>query len=311
MKYLVLGHNGMVGSSICRALRGAAWVSAERHDLRTTQGVRLALIDGIEEQATVFLCAARVGGIGANMARPAEFIRDNLLIGVNVIEACHKTGAKLVYFGSSCIYPRNAHQPISERFLGIGSLEPTNSPYAMAKLACIEMLDAYRRQYGMQSLIVMPCNLYGPGDDFGLETAHVFPALIRRFVEAKESGAETVTLWGTGKPRREFMQVDDCAAAVLHLVEQGTTGVVNIGMGYDVSIAQLAVMIAQEVGYERNIEYDPEQPDGTPRKLLDVRLLADLGWLPALKARPVKEGVREMVAWYRANRDEQAQKTAH
>lgn len=302
MKYLVLGHRGMVGSAICRALKDVGILDTD-HDLRRYNATVNSLMELKERSGldTVFLCAARVGGIGANMARPAEFIRDNLLIAANVIHACYEAGAKLVYFGSSCIYPRDAKQPITEDALMTGPLEPTNAPYATAKIAGIQMLDAYRRQYGMQSLILMPCNLYGPSDNFDLETGHVLPSLIRRFVEAKESGADHVTLWGTGKARREFMHVDDLANAALHLVDKGSTGMVNVGTGEDHSIMDIAHGIASIVGFKSSIliESNPSKPDGTPRKLLDVSKLMASGWFGA---RPLSQGIRETVEWYKANR---------
>jgi GDP-L-fucose synthase len=301
MKTLVLGHRGMVGGAILRALdRDQKPMHKHSADFDLScYGETKDYLSRVERGDIVILCAARVGGIGANMARPAEFIRDNLLIAANVIHACHEASAKLVYLGSSCIYPRDAKQPITEDVLMTGPLEPTNAPYATAKIAGIQMLDAYRRQYGMQSLILMPCNLYGPGDNFDLETGHVLPSLIRRFVEAKESGADHVTLWGTGNARREFMHVDDLANAALHLVDKGSTGMVNVGTGEDWPISDLADIIAVETEYEGCIEYDSERPDGTPRKLLDVSKLMASGWFGA---RPLSQGIRETVEWYKANR---------
>lgn len=288
----------MVGSAFVRRL-GAENVLLDGSNLCGRRETREVAVRLMNAQIThIFLCAAKVGGIQANLNEPATFIEDNLRIEMNVIEMARSTGARLIYFGSSCVYPRNARQPITEDALLTGPLEPSNEPYAVAKIAGIKMLQAYEKQYGMKSLILMPCNLYGPNDNFDLETGHVLPSLIRRFVEAKESGAQSVTLWGTGTPRREFLHVDDLVDAALHLVEQGSTGMYNVGLGYDVTIGQLAGMIAQEVGYSGAIDYDPSKPNGTPRKLLDIERLRTV-WN---NARQMKQGIAETIAWYLQNR---------
>lgn len=302
MKACILGHRGMVGRAFLRRL-GAPNVLFNGGDLRNRRHTR-ELGCSLKESGVshLFLCAAKVGGIGANLAAPAEFIEDNLRIEINVIEMARACGARLVYLGSSCIYPRNARQPITEDALLTGPLETSNEPYAIAKIAGIKMLEAYEKQYGMKSLILMPCNLYGPHDNFDLETGHVLPSLIRRFIEAKEAGAPCVRLWGNGTPRREFLHVDDLVSAALHLVELDATGMVNVGAGYDVTISQLAGMIAQHVGYYGSIEYEPSKPNGTPSKLLDVHRLLNHGWNTALKARGVNQGISETIAWYLQNR---------
>ncbi|HLZ39397.1 MAG TPA: GDP-L-fucose synthase [Candidatus Sulfotelmatobacter sp.] len=298
MKACILGHSGMVGSALMRKLGNLrhADVLIDCGDLRDQRHTRELVAGLLNLGAThIFLCAAKVGGIQANLSYPAEFIEDNLRIELNVIEMARRCDARLVYFGSSCIYPRDAQQPIPEEALMTGPLEPSNEPYAIAKIAGIKMLQAYEKQYGMKSLILMPCNLYGPGDNFDLETGHVLPSLIRRFVEAKESGAESVTLWGTGVARREFLHVDDLAEAAVYLAESGVTGMVNVGKGTDQTIGALANMIRLVVGYTGLIGYDPNKPDGTPRKLLDIsRLRQCMTWTP----RTVREGIEETLAWY-------------
>ena len=253
-----------------------------------------------EHPEYVFLAAAKVGGILANDTSPADFIRDNLFIQTNVIDAAYRSGVKkLLFLGSSCIYPKHAPQPMKEEHLLTGPLEPTNEWYAVAKIAGIKMCQAYRRQYGFNAIALMPTNLYGPGDNFDLQTSHVLPALMRKFHEAKVSGAPRIVVWGTGKPRREFLHVDDLAAASLFLMRHyDAEEIVNVGVGEDISIAELVGLIREVVGYQGEIVYDSSKPDGTPRKLLDVSRLQALGW----KARiSLREGVTATYRWYVEN----------
>ena len=248
----------------------------------------------------MFLAAAKVGGIMANVTYPAEFIYENLAVQTNVIHSAWQHGArKLLFLGSSCIYPKVAPQPIKEEYLLTGPLEPTNEAYAIAKIAGLKMAAAYRAQYGFPAISLMPTNLYGPGDNFDLETSHVLPALIRRFHDAKGSGAPEVTLWGTGTPRREFLHVDDLASAACFLMETYHGGeAVNVGTGEDLTIAELADLVARVAGYSGRIRFDPSRPDGTPRKLLDVSRIHALGW----KARiSIEEGVASAYEWYCAH----------
>jgi GDP-L-fucose synthase len=251
----------------------------------------------------VFLAAAKVGGILANATHPAEFLRDNLAIQTNVIHSASSHGCrKLLFLGSSCIYPRSAPQPIKEEYLLTGPLEETNEAYAIAKIAGLKMAAAYRAQYGFSTISLMPTNLYGPGDNFDLETSHVLPAMIRRFHEAKSLGVTSVTLWGTGQPRREFLHVDDLANATCFLMQNYEgPGLLNVGVGEDLTIAELAAMVARVVGYRGRIIFDPSHPDGTPRKLLDVTRINALGW----KARiPLEQGIASTYDWYRVNYSE-------
>jgi len=252
--------------------------------------------------SVVFLAAARVGGIHANNAYPAEFIHDNLVIETNVIHSAWKHGTKkLCFLGSSCIYPKHAPQPMKEEHLLTGSLEPTNEWYAIAKIAGVKMCQAYRRQYGFDAISLMPTNLYGPGDNFHPENSHVLPALIRRFQEAKEAGAPSVKIWGTGSPKREFLHVDDLADACLFLMnEYSGEDIVNIGVGEDISLLDLARLVADVVGYEGEIETDPSKPDGTPRKLMDVSRINELGWRARIGLR---EGVESTYEWFLDNQE--------
>jgi GDP-L-fucose synthase len=295
----VAGHRGMAGSAIVRKLEELG-VSPDRLVARTHKQLDLIDATAVEEffaaekPDEVYLAAAHVGGIHANDTYPAEFIRDNLAIQTNVIHSAYQNGAKrLLFLGSSCIYPRLAPQPLKEESLLTGPLEPTNRPYALAKIAGIEMVWSYNRQYGTQFLAVMPTNLYGRGDNYHPTNSHVIPALIRRFHEAKTARAPTVTVWGSGTPRREFMHADDMAAACVHIMSlpekqfrpllaadrnEGLPPILNIGVGCDVSIAELATKIADAVGYKGSIAFDSTKPDGTPRKLLDSERLHSLGW---------------------------------
>lgn len=252
----------------------------------------------VERPQAVIMAAARVGGIQANSSRPAEFIRDNLLIQDNVIDSAHRSGVeKFVFLGSSCIYPKLAPQPIKEEYLLSGPLEPTNEWYAIAKIAGIKMCQAYRREYGFNAISLMPTNLYGPGDNFDLQNSHVLPALIRRFHEANVRGDERVTVWGSGTPRREFLHVDDLADAILYLLHTyDAEPMLNIGWGEDVTIRDLARLVMSAIGYEAELEFDSTKPDGTPRKLLDVTRLNELGWRPKI---PLYEGIRSTYSWFR------------
>ena len=306
----VAGHRGVAGSALGRALaaRGYSNVVVRTHaQLDLLDAAAVAGFFAAERPELVLLAAAKVGGIMANNTCPAEFVRDNLVIQTNVIDAAFRAGVKrLLFLGSSCIYPRDCPQPIREDYLLTGPLEPTNRPYAIAKIAGIEMCWSYNRQYGTQYLCAMPTNLYGPGDNYDLATSHVLPALIRRFHEAKVRGDRTVTLWGTGAPRREFLYSDDMAAACLHLLElpddrlaslvnDRAPPLVNVGSGEDLPISQLAERVRAIVGTYAGIAWDTSKPDGTPRKLLDVSRLAALGWRSSIG---LDDGIRRAYANY-------------
>ena len=299
-KIFVAGHRGLVGSAISRRLRqdGYANISERSHaelDLTRQQAVEEYFRQ--EQPAYVFLAAAKVGGIQANNTYPAEFIYANLVIETNIIHAAYQFGVKkLIFLGSSCIYPRMAPQPIREEYLMTGTLEPTNEPYAMAKLCGISLCNAYRRQYGCNFISVMPTNLYGINDNFDLETSHVLPALIRKFHDAKIAGSPSVTIWGTGAPRREFLHVDDMAAACVFLMQNyNAPDIVNIGTGEDIRIADLAVLVADIVDFRGDIVYDADKPDGTPLKCLDVSKIKGMGWQAQI---PLREGIAATYAWY-------------
>ena len=300
-KIYVAGHRGMVGSALVRALRERGYddivvqTSAEL-DLRDQEAVGSFFRK--EQPAHVFLAAAKVGGILANDTYRGEFLYDNLMIEANVIEAARRAGAdSLMFLGSSCVYPKLAGQPLREDALLTGPLEPTNEPYAIAKIAGIKLCEAYRDQYGVRFTSVMPTNLYGPGDNYDLEKSHVLPALIRKMHEARERGDATVTIWGTGTPRREFLHVDDLAEACLFLAEEhgGGPGLINVGTGDDLPIGELAELVADVVGFEGDIVRDTTKPDGTPRKLMDVSLLHGLGWRHRIGLREGIERVYEGV----------------
>ncbi len=278
----VAGHRGMVGAALVRRLaqEDVELLTAGRSELDLRDQVAVTRWFAGNRPQAVFLAAAKVGGIVANDTLRGEFLYDNLLIAANVIHAAHANGAeKLMFLGSSCIYPRLAPQPLREDSMLTGPLEPTNEPYAIAKIAGIKMVETYRSQYGADFINVMPTNLYGPGDNYHPEYSHVVAALIRRFHEAKASGAPDVVVWGTGTPRREFLYVDDLADACIHLMKTYSSGeLVNIGTGEDITIAEFARVVAAIVGYTGEIRFDPSRPDGTPRKWLDVSRLAKLGW---------------------------------
>jgi GDP-L-fucose synthase len=297
----VAGHRGLVGSAVARALRNGGHenlILRSRHELDLTDQHAVRQFFEAERPDAVIMAAARVGGIQANNSRPATFIRDNLLIQDNVIDSAHRSGvAKLVFLGSSCIYPKLAPQPIKEDYLLTGPLEPTNEWYAIAKIAGVKMCQAYRREYGFNAISLMPTNLYGPGDNFDLQNSHVLPALIRRFHEAKVRGADRVTVWGTGAPRREFLHVDDLADAVVYLLQSyDAEPIVNIGWGEDITIRQLAELVLSAIGYSGRLEFDSSKPDGTPRKLLDVGRLTNLGWKPRIS---LEAGIAQTYAWFK------------
>ena len=299
-RVFVAGHRGLVGSAIVRRLEalGCHNVLRRRHselDLCDQAAVNQFFFEHRPE--FVFLSAAKVGGILANASHPAEFLHDNLAIQTNVIHASWKYGAKkLLFFGSSCIYPRLAAQPIKEECLLAGPLETTNEAYAIAKIAGVKLAAAYRAQYGFNAISLMPTNLYGPGDNFDLESSHVLPAMIRRFHEARVSGVPEVTLWGTGTPRREFLHVDDLANAACFLMENyDAPELINVGVGEDLTIAELAVLVAQVIGYTGRIVFDSSRPDGTPRKLLDLSRIQNFGWYAKI---PLEKGVASTYQWY-------------
>lgn len=299
----VAGHNGLVGSAIVRKLKAEGYENlllASHADLDLRDQAKTREFFAASKPEYVFLAAAKVGGIHANATYRAEFIHDNLLIECNVIDSAWRNGCKkLLFLGSSCIYPKLAPQPMREECLLGGYLEPTNEPYALAKIAGLVMARAYREQYGFDAISVMPTNLYGPGDNFHPENSHVAPALIRRIHEAKISGAPEVAIWGTGSPLREFLHVDDLADACLFLMRNYSGPLhVNIGSGEEIAICDLAALIAKIVGYEGKLVFDASKPDGTPRKLLDNGLIEQLGWKAGIG---LQEGLRSTYDWYAQN----------
>ena len=315
-RIFIAGHRGMVGGAILRKLE-ARKAAGEALDLITRTSSELDLTNQAavrdfmqaERPDAVILAAAKVGGIHANNTYPADFIYDNLLIQANVIGQAHEAGVqRLLFLGSSCIYPREAPQPMSEDALLTGSLEPTNEPYAIAKIAGIKLCESFNRQHGRDYRSVMPTNLYGPGDNFHPENSHVLPALIRRFHEAVQQGAEEVTIWGTGKPKREFLHVDDMAEASLFVMDlpreiycretQPMLSHINVGAGQDISIADLARLVAEIAGFQGRIGFDTSKPDGTPRKLMDVSRLEAMGWSSRIG---LLDGLRETYAWFQEN----------
>jgi len=301
----VAGHRGMVGSALVRRLRADGYANiitrtSRELDLRNQAQVNAFFAQ--ERPEFVFLAAAKVGGILANSTYPAEFLYDNLLIAANVIHAAHEAGVtKLLNLGSSCIYPRLAPQPLREAYLLSGALEETNRAYAVAKIAAIELCDAYRKQYGRDFVSAMPTNLYGPEDNFDLQGSHVLPALMRKMVEAKERGAAFVEVWGSGSPLREFLHVDDLADACVFIMQRvSRSGPINVGAGEDLSIRELALLIRDVVGFEGELRFDASKPDGTPRKLMDVSLLASLGWRARI---PLREGIQLTHQWFLQQRE--------
>ena len=299
----VAGHRGLVGSAIVRRLEAGGFrnlVLRDRRELDLTRQDAVEHFFALARPEYVFLAAAKVGGILANNSYPAQFLQDNLVIQSNLIDAAWRNGTrKLLFLGSSCIYPKHAPQPMPEECLLTGPLEPTNEWYAIAKIAGLKMCQAYRRQYGFDAISAMPTNLYGPGDNFSLQNSHVLPALLRKFHEAKESGAAEVEVWGTGTPRREFLHVDDLADACLFLMRnyQGESWV-NVGWGRDETIAELADTIRRVVGFQGRLRFDTSKPDGTPRKLLDTHRLTELGWTPKIG---LEAGTRSTYEWFLNN----------
>ncbi|WP_094780915.1 GDP-L-fucose synthase family protein [Paraburkholderia ribeironis] len=282
-RIFVAGHRGMVGSALVRRLVADGYenvITRTRAELDLKDQAAVNRFFESEQIDVVLLAAARVGGILANASQPGEFIYENLVIETNVIHAAYRARVeRLVFFGSSCIYPKQCPQPIREEYLLSSPLEPTNDAYAIAKIAGLKLCEAYNREYGTQYVALMPTNLYGPNDNYDLNNSHVLPALLRKAHEARVSGAPTLTVWGSGTPRREFLHVDDLAAATLFVLEHGVTdGVFNVGVGEDLTIRELAECICKEVGYEGELVFDASKPDGTPRKLLDVSRLAQMGW---------------------------------
>jgi len=307
----VAGHRGMVGSAIVRSLAGMGYtniITRSRAELDLTDQGQVRAFFAREKPQEVYVAAALVGGIHANNTYPAEFIYSNLMVEANVVHESWRTGvAKLLFLGSSCIYPRLAAQPMSEDVLLTGKLEPTNEPYAIAKIAGIKLCESYNRQYGCDYRSVMPTNLYGPGDNYHPQNSHVLPAMIRRFHEAKMSDAPSVVIWGTGTPKREFLYVDDLASACVHIMDlprevyaahtEVMSSHINIGSGEDQSIAELAQLVSEVVGYCGTIQYDASKPDGTPRKLLDISRIRQLGWMPRV---PLREGIAKAYEDFRS-----------
>lgn len=297
----VAGHRGLVGSAIVRAARAGGYENLVLRDREALDLTDRARVDEFFHDARpeyVFLAAAKVGGIQANSTAPADFLRENLLIQTHVIDSAHRHGArKLLFLGSSCIYPKFAPQPIVEDALLTGSLEPTNQWYAIAKIAGLKMCQAYRRQYGFDAISLMPTNLYGPGDNFDLKSSHVLPALIAKTLLAMANGDKELVVWGTGSPRREFLYVDDLADASLLLMrEYASEEPINVGCGMDVSIEELALTVMKVAGFDGALRFDVSKPDGTPRKVLDVSRISRLGWRPRVG---LEEGIRRTVDWYR------------
>jgi GDP-L-fucose synthase len=302
-KIFVAGHRGMVGSALMRALQSHGFsnlVTRDREALDLTDSAAVAKFFAGEKPDVVILAAAKVGGIKANNDQPVEFLLSNLHVQNNVISAAHENGArKLLFLGSSCIYPKIAPQPIPESALLTGPLEPTNDAYAIAKIAGIKLCQSYAREYGSNFISAMPTNLYGPNDDFGLEKSHVLAALLRKAHDAKKSGARELIVWGTGTPRREFLHVDDCASACLLLLEKyDSPEIINVGCGEDVSIRELATLVCEVVGFTGELTWDKTKPDGTPRKLLDVSKLRGLGWAPTI---PLRDGIARTYDWFLKN----------
>jgi GDP-L-fucose synthase len=303
MKIYVAGHRGLVGSAIVRAIESDSkhtWIGQTRSELDLLN--RKSVFDYLarEKPDAVVIAAAKVGGIHANNSYPVEFLSENLQIETNLMDASHAAAiSRLLFLGSSCVYPKHAQQPIKEEYLLTGELEATNEAYALAKISGLKLIQAYRKQYGHKWISAMPTNMYGPGDNFDLENSHVLPALIRRFHDAKTSGSSSVSLWGTGSPKREFLHSDDLGHACLFLLENYDNDVaINIGFGQDISIKELAELIRTTVGYQGDVAWDSSKPDGTPRKLLDVSRITNLGWKPEIS---LEDGIRSTYNWYLDN----------
>ncbi|MEK6455537.1 GDP-L-fucose synthase [Caldifermentibacillus hisashii] len=304
-RIFVAGHRGLVGSAILRKLKEYGYeniITRSRNELDLTKFDDVEKFFQEERIDYVFLAAAKVGGILANDTYPADFLRENILIQNNVIHNAYTYGVKkLLFLGSSCIYPKYSKQPIKEDYLLTGKLEPTNEWYAIAKIAGIKMAQAYSKQYGFNVISLMPANLYGPNDNFDLKTSHVLPALLRKFHEAKVNNMDTVTIWGTGTPRREFLHVDDLADACIFLMNNyDSPEIINVGTGKDISILKLAQKIKEIVGFKGRIVTDTSKPDGTPRKLLDITKLNNLGWKSKI---PLSRGIEETYSWFLENKD--------
>ena len=302
-KIFVAGHRGMVGSALIRAFETGGFknlIKRDRNELDLADSAAVAKFFQEEKPEIVIFAAARVGGIKANNDFPVEFLLENLRVQNNVISAAHQIGVrKLLFLGSSCIYPKLAPQPIPESALLSGPLEPTNEAYAIAKIAGVKLCQAYSREYSANFISAMPTNLYGPNDNFGLETSHVLAALLRKAHDAKKSGASELVAWGTGTPRREFLHVDDCASACRFLLEKyDSAEIVNVGCGEDVTIRELAELICDVVGFNGKLAWDKAKPDGTPRKLLDVSKLRGLGWSPTI---PLRDGIARTYDWFLKN----------
>lgn len=299
----IAGHNGMVGSAIARRIETTGtcrWFGASRSEIDLLDAKSVTDFVGDTKPDTVIVAAAKVGGILANSDYPVDFLTENLQIQLNLLGAAHKFGIKnLLFLGSSCIYPKLSKQPIKEEYLLTGPLEPTNEPYALAKIAGVKLVQAYRKQFNHNWISAMPTNLYGPRDNFDLTSSHVLPAMIRKFHDAKVSDSESVTLWGTGSPKREFLHVDDLASASLHLLEKFNSHVpINVGTGTDLSIKELADQIREITGFSGELIWDASKPDGTPRKLLDTTLIASLGWKPTID---LQSGIASTYKWYLEN----------
>ena len=302
-KIFVAGHRGMVGSALIRALEAAGFsklLKRDRSELDLGDSAAVSKFFAKEKPEVVIFAAAKVGGIKANNDQPVEFLLENLRVQNNVIAAAHENGArKLLFLGSSCIYPKLAPQPIPESALLSGPLEPTNEAYAIAKIAGVKLCQAFSREYGANFVSAMPTNLYGPNDNFDLETSHVLAALLRKAYEAKKSSARELVVWGTGTPRREFLHADDCASACLFLLEKyDSPEIVNVGCGEDISIRELAELVCEVVGFDGELSWDKTKPDGTPRKLLDVSKLRGLGWTPTI---PLRDGIAQAYDWFLKN----------
>ena len=303
MKIYVAGHRGLVGSAIVRAIEtegNHTWIAQSRSELDLLD--RKAVFEYVakEKPDAIVIAAAKVGGIHANSTYPVQFLSENLQIETNLMDAAHTAEIpRLLFLGSSCVYPKLAQQPIKEEYLLTGELEKTNEAYALAKISGLKLVQAYRKQYGHKWISAMPTNMYGPGDNFDLENSHVLPALIRKFHDAKVQGQTTVTLWGTGSPKREFLHSDDLGRACVFLIENYDDEVaINAGVGEDVSIKELAELIQGVVGFEGEIKWDSSKPDGTPRKLLDVSRISSLGWKAQIR---LEDGIRSTYEWFKAN----------